>query len=102
MTEPVPTPAADRGLQRGLARAIARSWRDPDFAQRLEQDPAAALAELGVTLPPGTRVDVVPEGTVTLPLPPADPSSEAAVEAAAAAALEAWAPHLAEGADTSP
>lgn len=99
MTAPDATPPADRDLQRGLARAIARSWRDPEFAQRLEHDPAAALAELGVTLPPGTRVDVVPEGTVSLPLPSSGAESDEAVEAAAQAALAAWAPHLADGAD---
>lgn len=95
-----PDHSADRDLQRGLARAIARSWRDPEFARVLELDPAAALGELGVTLPSGTRVVVVPEGSLTLPLPTGAVSDEA-IDAAALAALDAWAPHLADGVERS-
>jgi nitrile hydratase len=46
----------DIGPLRG-ARVVARAWVDAEFRQRLLQDGAAAIAELG--LPSGTRLVVV-------------------------------------------
>ena len=80
--------ATDRALQLGLAKAIARSWRDPAFRDQLESDPHGALADLGVEVPESVDIRVVPEGTVVLPI--AEPPSgdqEAAARAIAEAAL---------------
>ncbi len=65
-------PAADRALQRGMAKAIARSWKDDDYRNRLLEDPRAALADLGVDVPEGTVIRLVPDDLVELPLPAAD------------------------------
>lgn len=78
-------PSADRLLQRGLAKAIARSWKDDDYRDRLLADPRAALAELGVDVPEGTVIRVVPDDLVELPLPGSDSEWD---EDAAAATLE--------------
>ncbi|MGD9621708.1 MAG: nitrile hydratase [Mycolicibacterium sp.] len=56
----------------------ARAWRDPDFADLLRRDPAAALAQVGVRLPAGVRVDVRIQDPNTLYylIPPAtDPAN---------------------------
>lgn len=37
---------------------IARAWTDPAFARALQDDPAAALAQIGVSVPEGLRVNV--------------------------------------------
>ncbi|MBM3685500.1 MAG: NHLP leader peptide family natural product precursor [Actinobacteria bacterium] len=76
-------PATDRALQRGLAKAIARSWKDDSYRDRLLADPRAALAELGVDVPAGTVIRVVPDDLVELPLP--GPDAEWDEESAAAA-----------------
>ncbi len=36
----------------------ARAWSDPDFARRLKESPVEAVAELGVTVPTGVRLDI--------------------------------------------
>lgn len=46
---------ATTDIETGLTE---RAWRDPDFASLLTSDPAAALAQIGVELPAGVRVDV--------------------------------------------
>lgn len=76
-------PATDRALQRGLAKAIARSWKDESYRDRLLADARAALAELGVDVPSGTEIRVVPDDLVELPLP--SPDEEWDEESAAAA-----------------
>lgn len=35
-----------------------RAWRDPGYAELLRHDPVEALAQIGVRLPAGVRVDV--------------------------------------------
>jgi hypothetical protein len=65
-------PSVDRLLQRGLAKAIARSWKDEDYRDRLLADPRAALVELGVEVPEGTLIRVVPDDLIELPLPSPD------------------------------
>ena len=62
----------DRPLQRGLAKAIARSWKDETYRALLLEDPRAALAELGVAVPEGTVIRVVPDDLVELTLPGPD------------------------------
>lgn len=76
-------PAADRLLQRGLAKAIARSWKDEAYRDLLLDDPSAALADLGVTVPEGIVIRVVPDDLVELPLP--GPDSQWDDDSAAAA-----------------
>ena len=93
---PPPQGAADRALQLGLAKAIARSWRDPAFRDQLEADPNGALADLGVEVPEGVDIRVVPEGTVVLPIAEAPSGDQEA--AARAIAEEALANLLGDGA----
>jgi nitrile hydratase subunit alpha len=45
------------------ARAVARAWVDPRFKARLLEEPAAALAELGIILPDTTPRLAVVENT---------------------------------------
>lgn len=40
------------------ARIVSRAWQDPTYKQRLLTDPAGALAEEGITVPAGTKVQV--------------------------------------------
>lgn len=40
-------------------QALVKSWGDDAYAARLENDTAAALAEVGITLPQGAHVAVV-------------------------------------------
>jgi hypothetical protein len=40
-------------------RIIARCWADPAFKEALLADPVATLAQEGVLVPPGVRVQVV-------------------------------------------
>ncbi|GAA2067357.1 hypothetical protein GCM10009801_14620 [Streptomyces albiaxialis] len=51
------TPAwrEEQDLEAALTR---RAWEDPDFAERLEREPAKALASMGVHLAPGVNVQV--------------------------------------------
>jgi hypothetical protein len=53
---------------------VARAWADQGFKQRLLADPAAALKEHGVGVPPGVQVRVVEDTRhvchLTLPLRP--------------------------------
>ena len=56
---------------------IARAWSDPDFAQKLKSDPAAALAEAGVDVPDGAKVtSYFAEENEIVVLVPAKPSEE--------------------------
>src|SRR5262245_59151561 len=48
------------------ARVVARAWTDPAFKQRLLANGKAAVAELGLTMPPHHRHLVVLENTATL------------------------------------
>ena len=48
------------------ARVVARAWVDPDYKARLLTEPAAALAELGYSLPETTPQLAVVENTATL------------------------------------
>jgi hypothetical protein len=43
-------------------RAVMRAWQDPEFRQKLVDDPNAVLAELGFKIPAGVRF-VVAENT---------------------------------------
>jgi hypothetical protein len=56
-------------------RVVLRSWQDPEFRQKLTDDPNAVLTEMGFRIPPGVRFVIV-ENTpdrrhVVLPAPPA-------------------------------
>ena len=53
------------------ARLVARSWADNEFRERLKAEPAAVLAENGISLPEGAPVRIVEltEGEVIIPLP---------------------------------
>ena len=58
-----------------VAKAIARAWTDPDYKAKLLNDPHAALADVGVSIPAGTTIKVL-ENTadtqhIVLPISPA-------------------------------
>ncbi len=38
---------------------LAKAWSDPSFKAQLLADPPAALAALGITVPPGMKVKVL-------------------------------------------
>lgn len=62
------------------SRLVERASHDPEFRQRLLDDPKATLAEfLNVTLPPGVQITVLEEqpGHHYLVLPPATPAVDA-------------------------
>ena len=48
------------------ARVVAKAWTDPAFRQRLLANGRAAVAELGLAMPPHHRHLVVLENTATL------------------------------------
>jgi nitrile hydratase len=48
------------------ARVVAKAWTDPAFRQRLLANGRAAVAELGLTMPPHHRHLVVLENTATV------------------------------------
>jgi nitrile hydratase len=48
------------------ARVVAKAWTDPEFKKRLLANGKAAVAELGLTMPPHHRHLVVKENTPTL------------------------------------
>ncbi|MCS0603901.1 Rid family hydrolase [Streptomyces sp. LP11] len=50
-----PPAGEDQDLETALTR---RAWEDPSFAARLEREPLEALASLGVSVAPGTKVQV--------------------------------------------
>jgi Nitrile hydratase, alpha chain len=49
---------ADTPLSQAHARVISRAWQDPAFKQQLLTDPNAALAQEGITVPSGLKVQV--------------------------------------------
>jgi hypothetical protein len=59
-----------------LSKAIGRAWADPGYKAKLLSDPAAALAEAGVSIPAGTKVKVLEDTADTrhlvLPAAPAN------------------------------
>jgi hypothetical protein len=71
MTDPATYPDPET-FERAWAQLVAASWSDPAAKQRLERDPAGALAAEGVHLPPHLTVRAQPGAsdlTVFLPLP---------------------------------
>ena len=62
---------SEETMYKAWARLVARAWAEDEFRQRLIAEPAAVLAENGVSLPEGARVRVVEfsEGDVIVPLP---------------------------------
>src|SRR5438874_2249526 len=57
---------------RQWGQLVARAWTDPAYKQRLLADPAAGLAEQGLTVPAGVAVQVheTTPAVVHLVLPP--------------------------------
>ena len=60
-----------------ISKAIARAWSDADYKTKLLNDPVAALADVGVEVPAGTKINVF-ENTqdtinLVLPTPPTGP-----------------------------
>jgi len=55
------------------ARLVADTWRDAGLRARLIADPAAVMAERGITLPAGVSIRVVDafDGALYLAIPPA-------------------------------
>jgi hypothetical protein len=53
------------GDMTAFGRAVMRAWSDPAFKAELLADPHAALAAVGVSVPPGVTMKIV-ENTDTL------------------------------------
>lgn len=55
-----------------FARLHFRAWTDPEFRKRLETEPLAALAEMGISAPEGVEVKVLFDelNTTTFIIPP--------------------------------
>lgn len=74
--KPSPPPGAAKSTAEKLsahARLVVDTWSDAQLKARLLKDPAAVLAERGISMPPGTELRVV-EATdriTYLALPPA-------------------------------
>jgi hypothetical protein len=47
-----------KDFQKAVSRLVARAWLDDEFRQRFISNPAAVLAENGLTLPSGVQVRV--------------------------------------------
>lgn len=94
---------SDRALSRAMAKAVARAWRDPDYAERLRVDPSAALAEIGAEIPDDVTLVVHDEHQSVLVLPSPDaPDADAALARAAEAALAEFARATAAAAPPAP
>jgi hypothetical protein len=71
-----------------LARVVERAWSDPAFKRQLMADPNKVLTAAGLTIPAGTKMQVL-ESTKTTgyfilpPAPSAGELSDAALEAVA-------------------
>jgi hypothetical protein len=80
--------------QQRWGQVIARAWSDDSYKQRLLADPAAVMAEHGLTPPAGKQVRVVEDTADTvhavLPARPSELSDEQLDQAAGGAAV----PHL--------
>lgn len=82
------TVTASAEFEKQWAKIIARSWRDLAYRQLVEANPAQALAEHGIVVPPGLIVTVgggnamTNNSTMNLPFPP-KPDSLKAEDAAA-------------------
>lgn len=53
-----------KDFQKAVSRLVARAWLDDEFRQRFISDPAAVLAENGLTLPSDVQVRVNQETSV--------------------------------------
>jgi len=56
----------ERWVAENGARVVAKAWTDPAFKQRLLANGKAAVAELGLSMPPHHRHLVVLENTPTI------------------------------------
>jgi hypothetical protein len=83
----------DEEMRRRYAKFVAKTWADEGFRQRALADPAGALSQFGITIPPGKDVKLIegdPEKTVPfiLPTKPANLASGTNLEQAAFDGIE--------------
>jgi hypothetical protein len=76
------------------AQVVAKAWADENFKQKLLKNPAAALKEMGVQLPPDRKVEIH-ESTdrvthLILPPRPEEELSEKELHAIAAGTSHGW------------
>jgi hypothetical protein len=79
--------AQTQDFAKRYGQLVARAWADEAFKRRLLAEPAAALAEQGIPVPPGVEVRAV-ENTdrvlyLTLPPRPSDELSDEQLDAVA-------------------
>src|SRR3954447_24717326 len=84
--QPVPSEEQQEWV-RALGKVVANAWEDDDYKARLKADPAGALAEQGLDVPPDVELRVV-ENTddvvyFTLPPEPSEVLDDDALEAVA-------------------
>ena len=74
------------GWQRTWGRVVAQAWSDDSYKQRLLTDPAAVMAERGLTPPAGKQVRIVEDTAdtvhVVLPARPSELTDEQLDQAA--------------------
>jgi hypothetical protein len=52
-----------KAQMKAYSQVVKKAWADPEFKKRLMGDPATVLGEEGFTVPSGTKVNVVENGT---------------------------------------
>ena len=75
-------PDQDQERARQWGQVVARAWADPAFKQRLLANPADALREEGIEVPPGIELRIVEdtEQVRHLALPPKPAEGELSEE----------------------
>ncbi|HWA88338.1 MAG TPA: NHLP leader peptide family RiPP precursor [Opitutus sp.] len=78
--------------QEKWSRLVAQCWMNPQFQARLLRDPQSVLAEAGITLPAGVKVQVIAESptqrTLVIPAPPPAGDVQDVLQARKAAAVQ--------------
>lgn len=63
------------------SRLVTKAWTDPDFKTRLLADPKAVMAEAGLEVPEGIRLNIVEDTSDVINLVlPTSPAGEALSE----------------------
>lgn len=43
-----------------MGKLVSRAWVDPDFANKVKNDPRGALADVGINVPASVPIDSIP------------------------------------------
>jgi len=68
-------------FQKAWARIVAKAWSDPEFKERLLEDPSSVLESHGIEIPAGTHLEISENTSDTFHLTlPEKPSGELSVK----------------------